>query len=286
MKFLQYSIFSFLILIFAIGCYTPRYVYSPSAQNVPLITEKGDSKLGVLYSTNAGSNNDFVQHGKQSSNGVDVQGAYAVSNHWAVQLNYFYRHEQNSDDNNTSQPTLIRYNRNLLEAAIGYYLPTDEQKSMFFQAFLGVGKGLFRFKDYELNATATTYRNFHQSDIFKVFVQPAFMYQSKKRYSISVTSRFSFIHYNHIKTDYDSSHLALYELNNLKNGSIVFWEPAVIFNTGLKKNPYIRAEIQLGAAALMNKKFVDARTLNFSVGVQADFVNMLKRKASQNASKK
>lgn len=35
------------------SCNTPRYIYSPFAHNVPVLTKKGDSKIGAVYSTNA-----------------------------------------------------------------------------------------------------------------------------------------------------------------------------------------------------------------------------------------
>ncbi|MFT3982242.1 MAG: hypothetical protein QM687_17360 [Ferruginibacter sp.] len=275
---LKLPYFPVLLLLLLSSCYTPRYVYSPAAQNVPMFTQKGDSKLGILYSSNAGGNHDLVKYGNQSSNGLDIQAAYALSKHWAVQGNYFYRHEQNSDDNNTPEPTLIRYNRHLTEAAIGYFAPVNESHNIIFQGYAGAGFGRFRFKDYQTNGNDIQYRNFHSAGIFKLFLQPVLMYQDKKQYAVSVSSRFSFIDYRKIKTDYDSSQLALYELNALKKGLTVFWEPAIVFTYGFKKLPYFRLEAQAGVAALLNKKFVDTRTMNASIGIQADLVNWFRPK--------
>lgn len=75
--------------ILFLSCYTPRYVYSPPAQNVATLTQKGDSRLAILYSTNAGSNNEIVEIGKATSNGLDVHSAYAISNHVITQFNFF-----------------------------------------------------------------------------------------------------------------------------------------------------------------------------------------------------
>ncbi|MEI9958043.1 MAG: hypothetical protein WDM90_17465 [Ferruginibacter sp.] len=42
------------LLLFS--CYTPRYVYSPSAHNVPVLLKKGDSKIAANYSANLAGN--------------------------------------------------------------------------------------------------------------------------------------------------------------------------------------------------------------------------------------
>ncbi|RYD72362.1 MAG: hypothetical protein EOP53_22060 [Sphingobacteriales bacterium] len=259
------------------SCNTPRYVYSPAAHNVPMLTQKGDSKLGVLYSSNSGGDDDIINFGPSRSDGIDVQAAYAVSNHWAMMFNYFYRHEKNGDDFN-STPALIRYNRNLTELGAGYFTSINSNKSVFFHAYAGAGAGKFKFKDYQINGTTLQYRNFHQADVFKFFLQPAIMYQYKKISSVAVSSRFSILNYTNIKTNYDSSQLALYELATLKNGPVVFWEPAFVYAQGLKKFPFIRLELQAGMSALLSRRFVDARTLNFSLGFQADMLNLFKKK--------
>lgn len=43
-----------------------------------------------------------------------------------------------------------------------------------------------------------------------------------------------------------------------------------------KKLPYLQLEGQLGAAFLLNSKFVDARTINASIGVAADIASWVK----------
>ena len=268
-------------IIAAAACNTPRYVYSPAAHNVPLLTQKGDSKLGVLYSSNSGGDDEIINFGRATSNGVDIHAAYAVSNHWALQFNYFYRHEKNGDEFNNS-PTLIRYNRNLTELAAGYFTPVNSQKNIFFHGYAGAGAGKFQFKDYEINGSSLLYRNYHQADIFKFFIQPVLMYQHKKVSSVSISSRFSFLSYNNIKTDYDSSQLALYELAALsRGGAVVFWEPAFVYAQGLKKFPFLRLELQAGISALLSRRFVDTRTFNISLGLQADIRNLLKNKPAK-----
>ena len=68
------------------SCYTPRYVYSPSAHNVPLFSKKNDSKIAANYSSNLSLANS--SENENDSYGFDLQGAYAISDHWALQANY------------------------------------------------------------------------------------------------------------------------------------------------------------------------------------------------------
>ena len=143
--------------ILFLSCYTPRYVYSPPAQNVATLTQKGDSRLAILYSTNAGSNNEIVEIGKATSNGLDVHSAYAISNHVITQFNFFYRNEQNSNrDNSNSLPELIRYKRNLAEMALGYFTPVNAGQKSFFYLMGSTGLGNFRFKDYDVNGNSVS----------------------------------------------------------------------------------------------------------------------------------
>lgn len=272
----------FCFLLFFSSCYTPRYVYSPAAQNVPLLAEKGDSKLGILYSTNlAGTKNIDGQTFSGYTNGIDVHSAYAISNKYAVQLNYFSRSEKNGGDfASYSDSSVLRYKRNLTEIGAGYYTNLGDNKKLLFQVFAGIGLGKFSFTDNGLDAGGAATLNFHQANITKFYIQPVLIYQNKKRTAVSVSSRFSIINYSKIKTDYSADQLDGYELTGLGRSPVVFWEPAFIHAFGFKQLPFFRLEYQLGFSVLMNRRFVDARSFNFSAGLQADIHNLLKKKAA------
>ena len=79
-------------IFFAASCNTPRYIYSPSAHNVPVLTKKGDSKIGALYSTNAvGQEKKDGVKVDNRSRGYDVHGAVAITDNFAIQANHAYR---------------------------------------------------------------------------------------------------------------------------------------------------------------------------------------------------
>lgn len=274
--------FSFVLVVCLValgsGCYTPRYVYSPSAQNIPVITKKGQSKLAALYSTNAGRNNDVLRFGKQKSNGVDIHSAYALSNRIIAQFNFYYRNEQNSNADENSVQELIKYNRNLIEVALGYYTSMNEGDKMYFYIFGSAGFGKFRFKDYAINGASLNYRNYYDASVFKWSVQPALLYKFNPQLSIALASRICFIDYRQIQTNYTYDQLDLYKLLEIEKGLASFWEPALVLNYRFKKLPYLQLEAQGGFAFLLNRKFVDSRTINLSAGIGVDLFQWFKSK--------
>ncbi|MBC7936963.1 MAG: hypothetical protein H7Y86_16570 [Rhizobacter sp.] len=278
-------IFLFLIfysLFLLTSCYTPRYVYSPAAQNVPLLTEKGDSKLGVVYSTNlTGTRTIDNQRFKGKSNGVDIHGAYALNKKFALQANFFSRSEINGGDFiGVRDSAVIRYKRHLTEIGAGYYtrLSEGELGQVFFQVFAGGGFGKFSFTDNGRNNNGDQTLNFHEATVSKFYIQPAIMVQNKKKSLVAVSSRFSIINYTRIQTDYDANELAIYELAAIDDGPVVFWEPSFINAIGFGKLP-VRLEYQFGLSVLMSRRFIDSRSFNFSVGLQSDIARIFKKKA-------
>lgn len=267
------------LLITGIGCQTPRYMYSPSAQNVPLLTQKGDSKLSLTYATNFANKIEVWKGENSRANGFDIQSAIAISNHWAMQANYYYRSEQNGRKNINEEAVLIRYNRKMLEIAGGYFSSFNNNKATLFQVFAGIGKGNFSFNDIKNDSGSIQLINSHRTDVVKYWVQPAFIQQSSPQFSFSVTSRFSFINYTNIKSNYTNEQLRTYKLDKLHKGIFVFWEPAMSINFAAKKMPHVKAELQAGISQLIDNYFIDSRFFNLSIGLQADLVNILKAKS-------
>jgi hypothetical protein len=255
----------FLIAIIGIAssCSSPRYVYSPSAHNVPVLTKKGDSKIGAVYSTNfAGEEERNSQKYDNHSRGYDLQGAVAITDHFAVQANHFYRWEKTTGG---SDSTTIRYKRNLTEFGLGYYLPFASKSNAIFQFFAGVGFGKFSFTDVDRIAA-----NYHEANIVKVYLQPAILFRSKGSFTGSVSLRSSILSYSKIKTSYNPSQLSDYNLDSLNNRAKIFLEPAFTGSFGLKGLPGVRFEFQGGLSFLMARTFIDYRIVNFSAGAWVD----------------
>lgn len=156
----------FLVLLCIYSCYTPRYVYSPSAHNVPVLTKKGDSKLSANYSSNL-SFGRMPGNGLKNNYGYDLQGAYAITENIAIQSSYYSRHEKNEGSfSNNRDSSIIRYDRHLYEFGVGYFRHLDTGH-LIFQVFGGVGFGKFMFTDNGRNPGGVSYSNFHIADIQK-----------------------------------------------------------------------------------------------------------------------
>ncbi len=271
--------FTYLVLLVSMAsCYSPRYVYSPSAHNVPLLTKKNDTKLAVNYSINLlGAKVINGRKTKQKGFGYDIQGAWAVSQNWAVQTNYYKRREQNEGSFLFSggDSAVINYRRSLLEAGIGYYVKIKNESNKYFQVFAGLGYGKFSFTDAGRYADSTLYRNHFSSRVTKFYIQPSFIYSRKGIFNSAFSSRFSFLHFNGIRTDYTFNDLENYKLEGLSGRTVVFWEPVFVNSYGFRKIPGFLLEWQAGFSFLMSRRFVDARSINFSAALVADLGKIL-----------
>jgi hypothetical protein len=260
-----------VILCVLASCTTPRYVYSPSAHNVPVLTKKGDSKIGAVYSTNfTGEETRDDQKIDNRSRGYDLHGAVAITDHFAVQASHFYRWEKTTGG---ADSTTLRYKRHLTEFGLGYYLPLTTKKNTFFQFFGGIGLGRFSFTDVDRVAS-----NYHQANITKVYLQPAILFRSKGSFSGSVSLRGSIISYSRIKTSYSASQLDDYNLDSLNNRAKFFFEPAFTGSFGFKGLPGLRLEFQGGLSFLAAHSWIDYRIVNFSAGAWVDIGSFFTKK--------
>lgn len=252
----QYAL-AFLILLSS--CETARYAYSPTAHNVPVLTQKGDGKIGGAYSTNPRTDESYNdQRIYTHTNGFDVQGAYALSDNWALQASYFRRWESSTGGPDSVN---IKYNRNLTELGGGYYAAMNKRNTAFFQVFAGVGLGRFSFTDQSINGNY-----FHQSNVFKFYVQPAFVFRSSGSFSTSIALRGSVVKFNSIKTNYSPEQLSDFNLNDLDYRAKFFFEPAFVSSFGFKNVPGLRFEFQGSFSLLASYEPFNYRPANFSVG--------------------
>ncbi len=287
MKLLFYF-FIFNVLLFLLNsCYTPRYVYSPAAHNAPVLVKKGDSKLAANYSFTFSDNVENATTGiRAKARGADVQAAYAFTNNWAGQINYFYRSERNSGgfDIFLGDSSVINYKRSLTEIAGGYFHALDDNKHVFFQVFAGAGFGKASFVDRGRIQNQLYQTRYHQMNITKLFIQPAIMVGNQNKFSAIFSSRHSIIYFKNIKTDYTVTELDNYKLDSLSYSPRVFWEPATIYNFGFKELPGVKLELQMGFSFLVSKRFVDYRSSNISVGLLFDLPKLfaMNRRSSKN----
>ncbi len=248
-------------------------MYSPAAHNVPVFAKKGDSKLAVNYSFNptASTVKENVPT-KGKARGFDAQAAYAISKHWAMQLNYFNRTERNAGDFDAGarDSVVINYRRKLTEIGVGYFHVLNNNNQAVFQIFAGTGFGEFKFTDNGRDFNSGYRSRFHSMRILKLFIQPAFMLRFKNNFSTAISSRHSIVYFKKINTNYNQTELNNYKLDSLSYSPRLFWEPSMLNSFGIKKLPGVQVEFQAGFAFLLSRRFVDARAFNFSAGLLFD----------------
>ncbi len=267
----KYLLPAIVIIVSITSCTSPRYIYSPSAQNVPVFTQKGDSKIGAVYSTNlTGEESIDDETIDNRSRGFDLHGAIALSDNWAIQASNFYRWEKSEGGPDSAT---VKYQRNLTEVGVGYYMPINARKTVFFQFFAGGGIGKFSFSDNDRVGY-----NYHQANITKVYLQPAFLFRSKGSFTSAVSMRGSIISYRDIKTSYDANELDNYNLDFLSNRAKLFIEPAYTGSFGFKNVPGLRFEFQAGLSFLVARRYFDYRIMNFSAGTWIDIGSLLNKK--------
>jgi hypothetical protein len=271
------------------SCYTPRYMYSPNATNVPNLTAKGDSKLAAYYSFGNKGRRDLPGDEPQKefrNRGLDLQAAYALSNHVGVLFNHSIRSEINSGSfENIIDSAVIRYKRRLTEFGLGYFGRFNKSKSLF-QVFVGYSFGQSNFTDAGKDRSNVYYNRYHQADISKIFLQPAIQADISPNFTTSFVNRFNFVFFNNIRTDYTPQEQVNYLLDQVEGRTTVFWEPSIINNFGIKELPGLRFELQIGFASLVSRKFLDYRTLNISIGTMADLRKLFAKKPTANAKAK
>lgn len=266
------------MLAFA-SCYSPRYVYSPSTQNIPVLLKKHDVNVEGYFASGGGSSKNGYRGSADYNLGIDIHSAYAVSNHMAIMLNQYNRWEKNdgANDFNFGDSSVIKYKRGLTEVGTGYFSSLNKaSKNSLFQIFAGIAFGKFKINDNSLN-NAIHFTRFHYADITKIFLQPAIVVGLQQNFTASFSSRFSEVFYKNISTDYTPIELDNYLLKDLSSSPVFFWEPAMNYSFGFKKFKGFKIDLQTGLAILLNRRFVDYRTINIALGVTANN-DLFKRK--------
>ncbi len=275
-------IFSFVFIVVFASCDTPRYAYSPTAHNVPVFTKKGDSKVAAYYSNNgiySSTDEDGNEYDRNVAQGIDLQGAVAVSNNIAVQAGYFNRSEtsnQSSSNNNVDKAT-IKYKRNLFEFGAGYFTPVDKKQHVLFQVYAGAGFGKTTIREKGTDFNLNYYTRFYNTNITKYYLEPSITFKTPKDiFAATIATRGSVIKFGKVGTDYTSGEKQDYNLDSLDRYAVLFFEPSFVGSFGFPKMPGMRIEVQAGMSLLYDKSFIDYRPFNFSLGLVFDIPKLIK----------
>lgn len=265
-----------ITLTFFTSCGTYRYVYTASPANNPIFTKKGDSKLAGYYSSSGGDG-----LGKTYAGGLDLQGAYAFDNHWAITASYMGRKEKDlyGDSFSNFDTSVVNYKRNLLELGGGYFTPLNKKKTIVFNMFGGFGKGKFSFTDHGIDNNDQPYSRMHQSNLSRWFIQPSINFLPGSYVRISYAMKFTLLNYHNINTNYTPEELSSFSLQNLGVRSFIFAEPSLSFQIGMPSVPWVKLDAIL--SSVTNNKIlteINVRTSNVSIGLNFDPSKMHSKK--------
>ncbi|HTF17430.1 MAG TPA: hypothetical protein VK658_05120 [Chryseolinea sp.] len=220
-------------LIFVMmGCSS---VYVPNARNSPLLRKAGEVQGSVGF-----------------GNGLDVQGAVAVTNHIGLMANYSY--EDRNSSQYSSNPSNDDYHyHNFFEGGLGYF---ENNGAWCYEIFAGYGRGegasydnYIWWGDQDVRATGSYDR---------IFIQPAFG-MNKKLFHLSFVPRISIVDFKDFETN--ASTFVIDEHPK------VFFEPAVLGRVNLINNRFFLG-FQLGfSVPVASDVFYQYRPVQFSTGL-------------------
>jgi len=188
---------SFILAILFLASCTPIY-YAPNSANVPLFSKK----------------NEIAASANFMDNGVDWQGAYAITNNILVSGNAaFFKKEED---------TLSPWGRGkFLELGGGYYRPLYEKLSLGATALIALGDTENHYPPSKI-----------EGSFFRCGVQPYVGFRTKF-FETALSARFVWLDYYRAKGDliYDNQDQVQY-LNALPTQ--FFFEPSLVLRFGYK----------------------------------------------------
>lgn len=213
------------------SCRTPKYyIYSPSPPVNPYFTEKGDSKLSAYISGSSGS----------KVPGADLQAAYAITDHVALTGAYFSRKERdkyfndwNNSVNHWDDSVFNHYKRRMGEVGIGYFTTVNSRRNATFNIYGGFGWGKFLLNENGGNSQLGEYTRRHETNVRKWYLQPSMHFMPGKVFRVGLVTRFSFVNYDHVNTNFSVDELNERTLNQFPDKTYLFIEPSVNFQFAL-----------------------------------------------------
>ena len=238
MKYLKLLTFVAVGIGFA-SC-NPKF-YSPNTQNVPLISEMGETNL-----TLSGNGNQ-----------VEFQGAYGITENITIKANGGLFIPKNIDNGDGGSGKFI-------EVGGGYYKPITE--NWIFETYGIVGLGTVENHFPSSKASNPGTNGDVSASILRIGIQPNFGYKSQY-FSAAVSSRIVNLSYNNIKGDliYGGQSQMDYLKDNSSNFLI---EPALTIKGGLEK---VKLQVQYGYSLnLSNNNFNQDKSF-FTIGLNFNF---------------
>ncbi len=229
-----------LVVGFGFASCSPIY-YSANTQNVPLISEKGETNLTLSGNTNQ----------------VEFQGAYGITENIAIKANGGLFIPSNLDNGDGGSGKFIEFGG-------GYFKPVTENWIFETYGILGIGGFENHFPSTKADYPLTN--GDISANILRVGIQPNFGFKSKY-FSAAVSSRFVNLFYSNIQGNlmFDNKNQQDY-LN--ENSSNFLLEPAITLRGGFEQ---FKLQLQYGYSFnLSNSDFRQDKTF-LTLGLNFNF---------------
>lgn len=165
-----------------------------------------------------------VQGSVALGNGLDVQGAVAVSNHIGLMANYHYQNLHPNKYLSHFDEDEYQYHK-FFEGGIGYY---GNRQNWFYEIFAGYGRG--DGSSYDTYDLLWASGDMHARGRYeRTFIQPAFG-MNKKIFHFSIAPRISIVDFKEFSSDAT--------LSTLDVSPTVFIEPAFLGRVNLMNNHF------------------------------------------------
>lgn len=216
-----------------------HYYYAPNGHNVPLLKEKGETKIVAALS------------GGDEFTGFEAQFSSAVAKNIGIMANFMTGSgEENyeSGRNESGKGTFF-------EIGTGYYKPLGQR--FVFETYGGIGLGSIN-NEYSQGDSKVKFT--------RLFIQPNIGYKVRG-FEVALSSRFSGLNYHSVISNnlepYDQ-----YDLEYIKNNKFSFlFEPALTIRGGGEK---FKIQLQLVLSENLNNRNLMQETGNFNIGLYFD----------------
>lgn len=234
------SLVSNLFLLVVVCSCTPA-LYMPNTQNVPLLSEKGQTNITAAF------NGELV----------DVQAAYAVQNNFGLMLNGTLVPKETNVNGNGGKGSFV-------ELGGGYFKPLSEK--LLFEIYGLAGLGKMSNSRGEIRNEPLEGGNI-ESNFSRLGIQPAIGFKSKY-FSAAFSSRIASLNYMNPNGElYYAGENITQKIRDKSNYFLV--EPALTLRGGIEK---VKLQVQFHKSFnLTDKNFPMENDLRATIGLNLQF---------------
>ena len=255
--------FTLILLLFCSCSVIERKVYSPTQINNPSLQEKNDHSFSITYST---------------PSGFDLNGGWAVTNRLAlIGGGYFYKNKDNEEDNeilsSRRAKSLLLYKHKGFHGGLGLYIPLSKKNHETYASFFGgYTYGSFSMNEnhtvYDINSSSLPVStiSFYKSNIGRWFLQGGFNFYGKS-FEVSFLTRYNYVDYSHIVTDYTDFEQYSYNLPPYGSSPSQFMDFALDSKIFFSDKHRFALDLFLSGTSRLNRKDFDSYYYPFRLGI-------------------